>query len=81
MLLIAVVSAAGVLACGALPRTGKVPADVPEDLQPVEDTGFSFSASPDLPLPNESEEVPQGQPFTFGGIVYSDTALGSRFDL
>lgn len=43
--------------------------------RPIEGTGFSFSASPNLPLPNTGEDVPQGQPFTFGGMVYSDSPI------
>ncbi|MBR0139805.1 MAG: hypothetical protein IJM17_05905, partial [Firmicutes bacterium] len=51
------------------------PEDAPAAPSPVEDPGISFSASANLPLPNTEEDIPQGQPFTFGGTVYSDAPI------
>ncbi len=44
--------------------------------EPVTDGSISFSESASLPLPGYyGEGVPQGQPFTFGGIVTSSDPL------
>ena len=44
--------------------------------EPVTDGSISFSESASLPLPGYyGEDVPQGQPFTFGGIVTSSDPL------
>ena len=44
--------------------------------QPVSDGSVTFKESKSLPMPGYyDEDIPQGQPFTFGGVVKSDDPL------
>lgn len=47
----------------------------PTETPSAGDDSIRFSESASLPLPSLNEDVPWGQPFTFGGIVKSDTPI------
>lgn len=55
-----------------VPTPTAVPTPTPA---PVTDGSISFSPSASLPLPSLNEDVPQGQPFCFGGVVRSSSPI------
>ena len=55
-----------------VPAPTPVPTPTPA---PITNGSISFSPSASLPLPSLNEDVPQGQPFCFGGTMRSSTPI------